>query len=307
MQRTLCLSVDLDAIRHYRAIHGCTTSATEPDRWLTLAIGRLAAWAEALAIPITWFVVGRDLDDEDLAAALLGLYRRGHELANHSLDHFYDLTRRGSDIMREQVRGAAERLTCLTGKSGHGFRAPGYVITDALVAILRELEVPYDSSVFPCPTYYATKAVALYGQRILARQSHAIQDAPTVLRAPTLPYRMGGHYYETGLGLRELPIQVTRALRLPFIGTSITLSGPVGAKLLTAMVVGEPFVNLELHAIDALDAADELGDLARLQPDLRIPWRKKLDTLAVVVRQFGRHGYRCSTLEAVALGLESTG
>lgn len=300
MERLCGISVDLDAIRYYRAIHGLVRIDENDDHWLGLAVSRLASWAKQLGFPLTWFVVGRDLDRESLADSLFGLWRRGHELANHSLDHHYDLTRRGSEVMREQVFGGFERLSRLTGKAQHGFRAPGYTMTDELQSLLIEHRVLYDSSVFPCPVYYGAKAVALAGQRWLGRKSSSIVDSPAVLTAPIVPYRMGGRYCRSGAGLLELPIQVTRRLRLPYIGTSLITAGMLGSRLLTNGVVGLPFVNLELHAIDALDAGDGLREVARVQPDLRIEWSRKLALLSSVVSQLRRDSYRLVTLEHAA-------
>ncbi len=304
MNRLVAVSVDLDAIRFYRAIHGLgaqeSNASSEQDPVLGVAVRRLADWAAELDIPLTWFVVGRDLDDERYKDTLDGLCRRGHELGNHSLDHFYDLTRRGRGVIREQVLLATERLSRITGRSQHGFRAPGYTMTDELHSVLRELGVAYDSSVFPCPAYFCAKAVALFGQRLFGRESHAILDEPRVLSAPMRPYRMGENYLRSGEGILELPIQVTPRLRLPYLGTSLTALGPSGAKLLTRGVIGESLINLELHGIDALDAGDGLADLALVQPDLRIGWQRKLETLGGVVRQLKDAAYRCSRLDEVA-------
>jgi peptidoglycan-N-acetylglucosamine deacetylase len=300
VKRLCAVSVDLDACRYYRAIHGLAQEKTASDPVLDVAVERLATWATSLGIPLTWFVVGRDLERGDLADALVGLFRRGHELANHSLDHLYDLTRRDSATMREQVAGGSASLSRLTGKTQHGFRAPGYTMTDELHGVLADLSVPYDSSVFPCPIYYAAKAMALAGQRLFGRESRAILDSKQVLLAPVHPYRMGSPYHRPGDGMLELPIQVTRGLRLPFIGTTLTMLGTLAASLLANTVIGEPLVNLELHGIDALDDRDGLAELGRVQPDLRLAWRRKLDTLSVVIGRLRREGYAFVTLEQAA-------
>jgi peptidoglycan-N-acetylglucosamine deacetylase len=300
VNRLCAVSVDLDACRYYRAIHGLSEQQAGSDPVLCVAVERLASWAASLAIPLTWFVVGRDLEQGDFADALVGLFRRGHELANHSLDHLYDLTRRDSATIRQQVAGGSEVLSRLTGKTSHGFRAPGYTMTDPLHGVLRELSVPYDSSVFPCPIYYGAKAVALAGQRLFGRESPAILDSRQVLLAPVRPYRMGTPYHRAGDGLLELPIQVTPGLRIPFIGTTLTMLGTIGAGLLTNSVIGEPLVNLELHGIDALDFRDGLEDLGRVQPDLRRAWRRKLDVLSAVIQRLRRARYTFVTLEQAA-------
>src|SRR5699024_2240837 len=118
---------------------------------------------------------------------------------------------------------------------------------DRLMSVLRAADFSYDSSVFPCPAYYGAKAATLLAMKLLGRVSNSVLDSPYVLRAPTIPYRTGEPYWAAGTGMLEFPIQVVGPLRLPFIGTSLTLLGPSGARLLTRKLVGLPFVNLELH------------------------------------------------------------
>jgi hypothetical protein len=179
----------------------------------------------------------------------------------------------------------------VVGEEVRGFRAPGYLVSDVLLDLLREAGTLYDSSVFPCPSYYALKAATLAKMAAQGRQSSSLLDAPDVLRAPSRPYRVGRPYWFRGSGIWEVPIQVTRRARLPFIGTALTLAGPMGARLLARGVASEPLVNLELHAIDVLDGDDGLAELAKYQPDVRIPWGKKLDAIDAAVSQLCRAGY----------------
>jgi hypothetical protein len=129
-----------------------------------------------------------------------------------------------------------------------------------------------------------------------------------MLRAPTQPYRVGRRYFEHGDahsdGLVELPIQVTRGARLPFIGTALTMSGELGARALTRMVVGAPFVNLEFHAIDLLERADGLEALRGYQPDLGVAVGRKRRTYRTAVEDLGRRAYRFVRLEDAAGAVE---
>ena len=93
---------------------------------------------------------------------------------------------------------------------------------------------------------------------------------------------------------------MTRGARLPFFGTSVTLWGPRFARLLARMVRGEPLVNLELHGIDVLDAADGLEELRPHQLDVRVPRAAKLDALACVIAELRAAGYAFTTLEEAA-------
>lgn len=298
--RLCAVSVDLDEIPNYFAIHGLPESGAGLSAVYDVAVARLMRFSRDLRVPLTLFAIGRDLDRPEAAAALRDAKAMGAEIGNHSLDHLYDLTRRPRDEVRAQVKGGIAAIERATGEPPVGFRAPGYTITDEVFDVLSELGVSYDSSVFPCPSYYALKAtkIGLYAAR--GAPSKSVVDTPAVLAAPTRPYLVGKPYWTRGQGILELPIQVTRGLRLPFIGTSITLAGPDRAKWLARMCVGEPLVNLELHGIDVLDASDGLEALAEHQPDVRVATQTKLDALAAVIGVFRSAGYAFTTLREAA-------
>lgn len=296
MPRLCAVSVDLDEIPHYHAIHGLARTASSAV--YDVALDRLDAFARGHGLALTLFAIGADMARAESAARLRALTR--HEIGNHSLDHLYDLTRRSREEMRRQVESGRKVLEAATGASVRGFRAPGYTVTDELFKVLAELGVAYDSSVFPCPPYYAAKALALGAIRLRRRRSSSILDTPSVLRAPTRPYRVGTPYWTRGGGMLELPIQVTRGPRLPFIGTALTVAGVGRARLLTRLVIGEPFVNLELHGIDVLDVGDGLEALRHHQPDVRIAAKRKLEVLSVVVEELRASGYSFVTLAEAA-------
>lgn len=294
------VSVDLDEIPHYFAIHGLEASASEATQGLVydVALGRLLRMASTF--PLTLFAIGKDLDKPSAAAGLAGALHDGHEIGNHSLAHRYDLVRLHRDAIAAQVLGGIEAVERATGTKPTGFRAPGYTITDEVFDVLTELGVAYDSSVFPCPAYWAAKAAKIGTISLQGRKSRSIVDTPRVLTAPTRPYRIGRPYWKRGEGLLEIPVQVTRGLRLPFIGTAVTLAGPDRARWLAKMCVGEPLVNLELHGIDVLDEDDGLGELHDHQPDVRIPHQRKVDSILAACDELKRAGYTFVTMAEAA-------
>jgi peptidoglycan/xylan/chitin deacetylase (PgdA/CDA1 family) len=299
---TLCaVSVDLDEIPNYFAIHGLD-APTGPGAAAVydVALARLDSWARAYGIPLTLFAIGSDLRRRESAVSLRAMAEAGHEIGNHTLDHRYDLTRLFVPEMHAQIEGGAAAIEKATGRKPTGFRAPGYTITDAVYDVLAELGVAYDSSVFPSPPYYLAKAAKLAAIRLRGRASHSVLDDPAVLRAPTRPYRVGRPYWKAGRGVLELPVQVTRGLRLPFIGTTLTLAGPDRARWLTHLVAGEPLVNLELHGIDVLDADDGFPELRGHQPDAAIPHAQKLDALSAVVEELRERGHSFVRLDEAA-------
>jgi peptidoglycan/xylan/chitin deacetylase (PgdA/CDA1 family) len=302
--RLCSVSVDLDEIPCYAAIHGLPEpSEPSASAIYRCALPRLAAEFEALQIPATFFAIGKDLRHAHARQALARLAAQGHEIANHSLDHLYDLSRRSRAEMRTQVAGGIEAIERAVGRAPVGFRAPGYTINDTLFSVLSELGVAYDSSVFPCPLYYSLKLAAISGYRLLSRPTHSILDHPRVLSAPADPYRIGAPYTRRGSALLELPIGVTRASsgQLPYIGTFLSMAGERGARWFSARIAGRSHVNLELHGIDASDAElDGLHELRQHQPDLRRSAAEKLAALRAAITYLREQGYRFVTLAEAA-------
>ncbi len=299
--RLASVSVDLDEIPNYFEIHGLGV-APEGARHKVydLALSRLEALASAARLPLTLFAIAGDLARDEAAQALRSAGDKGHEIANHSLDHRYDLVRLGRAEIRRQIDEAARILAERTGHAPVGFRAPGYTITDEVFEVLEELGVAYDASVFPCPAYWAAKTAAITGIALRGRRSRSIVDTPLVLTAPTRPYRVGRPYYRRGRGLLEIPVQVTRGARLPFIGTSVTMAGPERARWLARMCLGEPLVNLELHGIDVLDADDGLEALRPHQVDVRISHARKADAILAACDVLRSAGYTFVTMREAA-------
>ena len=310
-ERLAALSVDLDEIGCYAAIHGLDAPWDDSAHAIyERAIERFAALFADEGVPATFFVVGADLARPENAARIARLHARGHEIGNHSLSHLYDLTRRDAATVRAEIAGGIAAIEQATGRAPVGFRAPGYTVTDTVFEALAALGVRYDSSVFPCPAYYAAKAAAIGAIALRGRASQSVVDDPRMLMAPADPYHPRRPYWRAEArgaarpgDVIELPIGVTRGVtgRLPYIGTDVVLGGERAARALTAAIVGRPLVNLELHGIDLADAAEDgLGWLRPHQIDLRRTAREKEAALRAAIGGLRDAGYRFVTLAEAA-------
>jgi peptidoglycan-N-acetylglucosamine deacetylase len=298
--RLASVSIDLDEIHHYYAIHGLSAPARGLHGVYDAALPRALSWAESLAIPLTLFAIGADLGRAGNAAQLRNARAGGHEIANHSYSHRYDLTLRDRGEMEREVLDGAAAIERAVGERPAGFRAPGYLVNDELFGVLEDAGVSYDSSVFPSPPYYAAKALKLLSLRLRGRSSRSVRGSPDVLRAPTRPYRIGTPYWREGQGLLELPVQVLPAGGFPYIGTALVLAGADAARLMTRTLLFAPFVNLELHGIDFLGADDELDGLFSHQPDARLPLSRKIAALSAAVELLRDKGFGFVRLDEAA-------
>ncbi|MBN1607892.1 MAG: polysaccharide deacetylase family protein [Polyangiaceae bacterium] len=300
--RLCSVSVDLDEVRHYFAIHGLGQPSPEQSNVVyDTAIERLSGFAAAQQIPLTWFAVAADAARPANSARLRDLAGVGHEIASHSLDHRYDLTLLGRRDMERQVIDAVTLLERATGQRPVGFRAPGYLMNDTLFDVVRHSGAQYDSSVFPCPAYGIAKLLALGYGRLRKRRSSSIPGAPAAWLGPTRPYPSPRRDAGIGGRLLELPIQVAGPVRIPYIGTTLTLLGPSWARRLTALLRRESFVNLELHGIDALDYRDGLHPLLPHQPDVRVPFERKFAALGAAIEALRQQGRAYVTLREAAV------
>jgi len=301
-RRLASISVDLDSLPHYCRIHGLPESlldARARELVYAVAVPRLRALLASLGVPGTFFAIGEDVaGDAGAAEALRAAHEAGVEVASHSFAHDYALTRRPLEVIREDLRRADEILQEATGARPVGFRAPGYTLNAALYSATEERGYLYGSSAFPAAPYYAAKAAVMGALAMVGRPSRAVLDTPRVLLAPRVPYRPDpSQPYRRGRGaVVELPMTVTPGSRFPFIGTFVTTLPLPAVRAAYLACRGASFFNLELHAVDVLDAEDGIPpELVRQQRDLRVPAARKLERLERIFR------WLCADYEVVAL------
>ena len=297
--RVFSVSVDLDGLEHYYAIHGL---AAGPGRELvyTVALPRFLALFDALGVRATFFAIGQSLEDEAAATMLARARNEGHEIGNHTYHHRYDLVRLPDDELLREIVSGDEAIRRATGHGCVGFRAPGYNVDERVLAVCRKLGYRYDSSVFPSYPYYLAKAGVMGALRAIGRPSQATLGHPKVLAAPVHPYvpdvndwrRRAPRLDREGAPFIELPITLVPVLRFPFIGTWVCLWSESMFDIAFATVRrSTQFVNLELHGIELLGLVEDgLPPALRRQPDLRVPLaakeRKLRHAIASIASEF---------------------
>ena len=284
VERRTLVSVDLDPIGCYHAIHGLPPPEPEhADVVLARALPRFLELFAELDAKVTFFVVGADAEaalDRERAQPLEDAVRRGHELGNHSHAHPYDLVRHApGEIAADLAR--CDAILRRLGATPQGFRAPGYTHDDTLFAEVARLGYRYDSSALPSPTYYAAKLAAIAWHALHGRRSQSMARSPGGLFGARTPHRVGS--------LWELPISVLGPLRLPLVGTFV-LAGPAWVRRsLVRAAMRSDDIHLELHGLDLADAETDAIDarLHRLQPELRTPLATRRTRLLELLRARG--------------------
>ncbi len=299
----MSVSVDLDAVECYFRIHALPGTPPETARFAILrrCLPRFGELFARHGVTATFFVVGRDLEEDAEGRRLLAdLARAGHELANHSHNHRYELVRLGRARIAEEIDRSHAAIGDCCGQGPAGFRAPGYEVSAEVIDLLCERRYQYDSSAFPSIPYYTAKTLVMAAMRVTGRKSGSYLGSPGILRAPRGPYHPSAtDPYRAGhQPIWELPMAVTPGLRLPVIGTSLITAPGWLRRRLVAAALRAPFFNLELHGIDLADAdADGFPPaLVAKQPDLRLSLDRKLAALDATLAEARAAGGTFQTL-----------
>lgn len=304
------VSIDLDPLRCYHAILGLPpVDDGLAQVVMARAVPRFAEIFARRKLPATFFVVGEDLSSSIGAQRVAELAQAGHEIGNHSQTHPYELARMPEGHIDQEIAAAEEQIRLVSGRRPVGFRAPGYDLSARVLRILERRGYRYDSSVFGSWSYYAAKASVMAALGLVGRPSGAVLIDPRALLAPTTPYRPGTNPFARGQStVVELPIAVSRGLRMPLIGTYLLAAPSAMRARLVAAALAQPFFNFELHGLDLL-GADEDGlppELVRRQADLRVPLATKLRAFEDLLDRIAERG-RFVTLAEAAIEVQREG
>ncbi len=311
------LSVDLDPLTAYYAIHGLG----DPPRPLRFTILRKALprfeelFAEA-GVRATFFVIGHDLEapeHDEAREVLRRLAAAGHEIGNHTYSHPYDLCRLPEQVVEAEIRRCHDLCVERIGRDATplGFRAPGYTIDAKVHRVLASRGYRYDSSMFPSPPYWLAKLGVMGMMSLRGRSSASVVSDPRALLGPADPYRPDPERpWRRGQSpLVELPVAVQPYTRLPAIGTLLAVAPEPMRRFVLRTMASRPFFNLELHGIDLADAiADRIPtQLAGRQPDLRVPFHEKRRRFLQTIEDLRRSGYELLTLAETAARVQREG
>lgn len=294
----LSVTVDLDPLDAYHAIHGMAPAPTAlRDHLSVVAIPRFLELFGRLGIRATFFAVGQDLGSERVAALLREAVTAGHEVGNHTHTHPYDFLDLPALSRAAELDRCHERIVDAIGVAPVGFRTPGYFVDGTTLGLLASRGYRYDSSMLPSWPYYAAKAAVMGLIGLRGGRSHSRLHPPTSLLAPDSPYRPDDkHPWRRGHSpLMELPA-ASLVAGVPLVGTFLGQLPGLAAGLLARWVSGRRYLAVEFHAIDLVALPDGgLEALRGRQPGLDVDLGQRLESYATLL------GVLCRGAEAVTL------
>ncbi|MEM6825606.1 MAG: polysaccharide deacetylase family protein [Pseudomonadota bacterium] len=261
------LSLDLDNLWSYMKIHGDAGWEAFPS-YLDLVVPRILGVLEAHSLRITVFVVGQDAALSRNHNALRMIADAGHEIGNHSFHHEPWLHLYSPAEVAAEIDRADNAIEDATGRRPHGFRGPGYSLSQTVLETLKARDYAYDCSTFP--TFIGPAARAYYflksgfDRSEKSKRSNLFGSMRDGLR-PLKPYQWA---LDTG-SLLEVPVTTMPVLRSPFhfsyahwlASFSEPLSQGYFNVALRACDISGIAPSLLLHPLDFL-GCDDVSELA---------------------------------------------
>lgn len=236
-------------------------------------------------IKVTFFVIGKDLEDKDNRDVLTEIFSQGHEIGNHSFSHpigFRFLKR--AEKEREIAR-AEKLIEEITGVTPRGFATPAYDIDEETIRILEERNYLYDTSVFPSHFSFWAK---IY-RHLKTTFEHAAGSAPvkpsswgrlSYMFAPRRPYHPDRDrlWRRGSSSILEVPISTIPFFGMPFYNYFCLFAGDryfrIGLYLLARL---KREMNYLIHPTELLnpETVKQCGAQLVNIPTLDIPYEKK--------------------------------
>ncbi len=208
------LSLDLDNLWSYLKTHGEPGWDAYPT-YLPVLVPLVLDLLDKHGLKITFFIVGRDLENPENLPALREIVARGHEIGNHSYNHEPWMQDYDEPRLMDEIKTTHDRLKAELGAAPVGFRGPGFCYSPALLGVLARMGYRFDASTLPsvlgpiARLYYFASSSMTRGERdtrkgLFGKFSDGFQ--------PLRPF-----LWDTASGpLLEIPVTTVPLLRTPF-------------------------------------------------------------------------------------------
>jgi peptidoglycan/xylan/chitin deacetylase (PgdA/CDA1 family) len=227
----------------------------------------------------TIFIIGKDLENSEVASRVKDWKDQGHEIGNHSYNHKQNLGYLKFEEIEYEVLKSHELITKACGEEPKGFIAPAWATSKDLVKILYENNYLYDTSLFPSYFMWIASAKVYWNFRKDYRGSTALErkDRLANLFGPRHPFFTDGSSLlkNKKRGLLIIPLPVTPFVRFPLWHTmSFLLPKPIFEFTLKS-TLKLPYFYYLTHPGDLADLSDipedkisDIGVMERIETSL---------------------------------------
>ncbi len=287
------LSLDLDNKWAYLRAAG-RSDWSERDGYLPVVIPRIVELLSELNLPLTVFVVGRDLEQSENVTAIHQFKTlSGFEFANHSYNHLPWLHTMSETEIQFEIDQTSQAIETHLGNKPVGFRGPGFSCPPEVLRVLAARGFVYDASLFPTSIAPVARAVFLLRSGLDGEQR---KKASKLYGGWSSAFQANKPYQRTidNQKLWELPVTTMPMSRTPihfsyltFLASFSTLAAKAYfCKAIWMCQCTKTAPSLLLHPPDFMGKEDDV-DMAYF-PAMKMRRREKLDVVRWALKLFAK-------------------
>lgn len=262
------ISLDLDNQWSYMKIHGDEGWDLYPS-YFDIFIPHVLNVLDELDLKITFFIVGKDTENEDNRKYLKMITDRGHEVGNHSYHHESWLQTYSFEKIEKEITDAENAIFDATGQRPNGFRGPGFSWSVDLLRVLESRGYLYDASTLP--TYLGPLARAYYFSKSDLSKEEKKSRKELFGKFSEGFRKLKPYKWDLGNGktITELPVTTMPVFKMPFHLSYLIYLGNISMPLMKIYLniainlckITKTPISFLLHPLDLI-GGDKIKDLA---------------------------------------------
>jgi len=281
------------------------------DAAFTRGVDRILNLSQKFDIPITFFLVGKDLENKKNYEIIRRISNNNNvEIANHSYNHLFNFGSRNDQIIYDEIYKSHELIFKCTGKEAKGFISPTWSVSKNVIKNLIKLNYNYDTSFFQSIYLYPAvlKIVLSHLAKKKFRKAYQILDRRDYLipfKYDEEPFFLNSNMEKVSNtekeSILEMPMPLINNFNPPIWHTAGYVFGwnYLKKKLKKILDKNKPFFYL-IHPADFLDQNDLDNKYSLALERMDKSYKHKIENLENMLEYIISHDYKGSKLIDIA-------
>tara|TARA_B110000261_G_C13087363_1_gene358420 strand:- start:1408 stop:2352 length:945 start_codon:yes stop_codon:yes gene_type:complete len=281
------------------------------DAAFTRGVDRILNLSQKFDIPITFFLVGKDLENKKNYEIMRRISNNNNvEIANHSYNHLFNFGSRNDQIIYDEIYKSHELIFKCTGKEAKGFISPTWSVSKNVIKNLIKLNYNYDTSFFQSIYLYPAvlKIVLSHLAKKKFRKAYQILDRRDYLipfKYDEEPFFLNSNMEKVSNtekeSILEMPMPLINNFNPPIWHTAGYVFGwnYLKKKLKKILDKNKPFFYL-IHPADFLDQNDLDNKYSLALERMDKSYKHKIENLENMLDYIISHDYKGAKLIDIA-------
>ena len=281
------------------------------DAAFTRGVDRILNLSQKFDIPITFFLVGKDLENKKNYEIIRRISNNNNvEIANHSYNHLFNFGSRNDQIIYDEIYKSHELIFKCTGKEAKGFISPTWSVSKNVIKNLIKLNYNYDTSFFQSIYLYPAvlKIVLSHLAKKKFRKAYQILDRRDYLipfKYDEEPFFLNSNMEKVSNtekeSILEMPMPLINNFNPPIWHTAGYVFGwnYLKKKLKKILDKNKPFFYL-IHPADFLDQNDLDNKYSLALERMDKSYKHKIENLENMLDYIISHDYKGAKLIDIA-------